>query len=526
MSMDIGIDISPLNSLVNTSSINHFQITEQSTLKKLAYHNKKTTPPTIKLSETPTHHSIEKRKQSTITYNTRQLVCAERLGVEPSECNQYGVFIARTKPVMDELKHQLNNSNPESWTPRDLSLITTLELRSKKIDVLGNHDFNGLTGLTEINLHDNQLSKFPSEITNLTQLKNLYLDENELTEIPIEIGKLQNLSRLFLSKNKITKIEPEMWNLKKLTVLSLEGNNITEISPKIGNLKNLRNLYLYQNKLTELPASIKNLTNLFVLSAYGNKLQKIPKEVAKLTNLSYLYLHDNDLSQIPSELGQLTNLIYLQLNDNKLQKLPASLEQLDYLTHFSIENNEIKQFPPEIGNIKNLTEFKIYGNPLELSTDFFKNIMSLQNPPRVYFKNLTDKETPEPTIRINGVLISLAEVITPFMKLHKKSNIQFVDLSNIDLQNPYSKNLTPEQKTFLCTCLSPKFNYSHSNDLEKKCTELQAQETTTSPKPFSTTEPSIETQKDDTHSDSTTPTPIWASSLGLIIAAYLANYDK
>ena len=102
--------------------------------------------------------------------------------------------------------------------------------------------------LTELWLHENNLTELPKEIGNLTNLTKIWLHENNLTELPKEIGNLTNLTELWLHKNNLTELPKEICNLTNLTELSLYNNNLTELPNEIGQLTNLTGLTLFGNQ--------------------------------------------------------------------------------------------------------------------------------------------------------------------------------------------------------------------------------------------------------------------------------------
>ncbi|MEM9274092.1 MAG: COR domain-containing protein [Cyanobacteria bacterium P01_F01_bin.143] len=114
-----------------------------------------------------------------------------------------------------------------------------------------------MSGLTDLNLRDNQLEILPNSIGNLFNLTKLNLWNNNLKILPESIG-----------------------NLSKLTYLSLRDNQLTNLPESIGNLSRLIKLVLWKNKLKKLPATITKAEKLKDLNIRDNPLDIPPMEVA------------------------------------------------------------------------------------------------------------------------------------------------------------------------------------------------------------------------------------------------------
>ena len=125
-----------------------------------------------------------------------------------------------------------------------------------------------LSTLTELNLHDNQISDIK----------------------PLE--SLTNLTRLVLEKNQISDIKP-LESLTKLTGILLENNKISDIKP-LESLTNLTYLFLDNNQISDIKP-LKSLTNLTHLTLSHNKINDI-KPLESLTNLNRLYLAGNPMA--------------------------------------------------------------------------------------------------------------------------------------------------------------------------------------------------------------------------------------
>lgn len=163
-----------------------------------------------------------------------------------------------------------------------------------------------MKNLEFLNLVQNFIIVFPSEICTLTSLKSLFLSDNKLTALPSEIGNLTNLE-----------------------TLDLCNNNLTSLPSEIGNLKCLKDLHVAYNELSALPSEIGNLTNLETLDLNNKDLSYLPSEIGNIKCLKTLYMANNSFNALPSEIGDLASLVYLNAASNYFESIPASIINLD-----------------------------------------------------------------------------------------------------------------------------------------------------------------------------------------------------
>jgi Leucine-rich repeat (LRR) protein len=229
------------------------------------------------------------------------------------------------------------------------------------------NDIKNLDSTIEaLDLSNQNLSKFPIEITNYTNLKVLWLYQNKITVLPDEIGRLSDLNCLYLWKNRLHNLPSGIGKLTNLSKLGLEGNFLTDLPDEIFNLTNLTQLNLLNNKLTFLSSKIEKLNKLEYL-AIGNQdsLLSVPAEIFTLKKLKYLYLFSILSDNFSKEIGNLTDLTVLNLSDNKLKSLPVEIGKLTKLTTLCIFNTEIQSIPAEIGKLTKLTKLYLVNNEIQ-----------------------------------------------------------------------------------------------------------------------------------------------------------------
>ena len=94
----------------------------------------------------------------------------------------------RTTEVRDAIVSAAGVNSADDVTETHLAAITALDLRGKGIVELKSGDFSGLTGLANLNLHDNELSSLPDDIfEGLTALTTLRLGGNTVDPMLITV---------------------------------------------------------------------------------------------------------------------------------------------------------------------------------------------------------------------------------------------------------------------------------------------------------------------------------------------------
>ena len=252
----------------------------------------------------------------------------------------------RTPQVRNAIVAAAGVRSPEDVSEAHLAAITLLDLSGKGITSLKSGDFDGLTALTTLYLHEgnssihggNSISDV-SPLQNLTSLRTLYLRDNSISDV----SPLQNLTaliKLTMGKNSVSDISP-LKNLTNLTDLYLYDNSISDISP-LENLTSLKYLILDNNSISDI-SPLENLVNLDNLYLNNNSIKNI-SPLENLTNLLTLVLKNNSISDI-LPLKNKTSLIALSLNNNSISDI-SPLENLTSLTFLYLSGNPISDYKP------------------------------------------------------------------------------------------------------------------------------------------------------------------------------------
>ncbi len=288
---------------------------------------------------------------------------------------------SRTEQVRDAIIAKLpGNTDCSAITDTDLAGVTgALALNGKSIAALKAGDFDGLTGLSKLELHYNSLNSLPAGIFDeLNSLGELNLYDNDLSSLPENVfDRLTGLTNLNLGRNRLSNLPAGVFdNLTGLTALGLHANRnlvASSLTSVFDKLAGLTALNLNASNLSSLPAGVfDGLTSLIHLHMNSNNLGSLPAGVFdkptgltfldlsrnnltgfrtgvfdKLSMLSTLNLDDNHLSSLPEDVfDKLTGLKVLLLSNNRLSRLPEDgFARLSSLAMLWLQNNELGTLP-------------------------------------------------------------------------------------------------------------------------------------------------------------------------------------
>ncbi|HKS12565.1 MAG TPA: NEL-type E3 ubiquitin ligase domain-containing protein [Pseudomonas sp.] len=174
------------------------------------------------------------------------------------------------------------------------------------------------------------LPRFASEV-DFSHIIHLTLRGMRLESLEQDwLRMFSGVSRLDLRDNQFTALPVGLEQLARLTVLRLDGNRIVldgEANTRLGALRQLRELDLGGNPVT-LPPRVDSLVHLRRLSLRSTGLQALPAQVLEHPRLEIVDLRDNLIQTLPEHLPdvQRRRLRSLVLHDNPLDS--ASAERL------------------------------------------------------------------------------------------------------------------------------------------------------------------------------------------------------
>lgn len=285
-----------------------------------------------------------------------------------------------------------NNRSRKRLTIETNPNITTLKIRVDDPQLLPK-SYKNLVSLTNLDLSENKITRFPNGARHNKKLVELILQNNELT-LKGRIKRHRYLSNLVLKGNTIEHVPPSIRKFKSLKKLSFNTNNIVSVSGKIEKLKMLEHLSFYKNKLARIPDGVYKLGNLKEIDLFyneietfqpeksqwknlnslflsHNKIMEIPESIVQLKSLEGLYAWDNRIDKLPESIGTMVDIKYIRINGNFLKVLPSSMINLTKLEELDISNNYITQLPPTIFNNQNLKIVALTNNPFDDSTRSF-----------------------------------------------------------------------------------------------------------------------------------------------------------
>ena len=238
-------------------------------------------------------------------------------------------------------------------TTEQLAGVWTLDFRDADLSIFADGDFDGLTGLTKLNLSKNWFRVGPADagvpLSVLGQLEELYIANNNLIRVGIITADFFR-------------------GLHNLRILDLERNNLKyDRSVKhlatgaFRNLTNLRTLKIGSNRLLTLPKGMfEGLSNLEVLDMFTQRYEwpdigfgTEPLEAGifeGLSNLKKLDLGYNAFgaASVDERIFEgLSSLEVLDLRHNPLTVLPQSVLSLPSTVWIRTDSDVAYPPPPE-----------------------------------------------------------------------------------------------------------------------------------------------------------------------------------
>jgi erbb2-interacting protein len=187
------------------------------------------------------------------------------------------------------------------------------------------------------------------EIGQLVALQELILDENNLCDIQ-PVGELINLLHLDIKNNQLDVFPSEITNCRMLEILDGDGNDFEILPDEIGNLKNLLRLNLNFVNLKYLPETLGFCESLEEIKIHENYVQQLPVTIGLLRKLRVLVAHDNCIQSLPNELASCCSLTHLNLANNQLTRLPDNIGHLKQIKSLNLIGNFLMYLPLSLGN--------------------------------------------------------------------------------------------------------------------------------------------------------------------------------
>ena len=243
----------------------------------------------------------------------------------------------------------------------DLTNLTTLDLSANQIEHWSSIIFENLTALTTLNLkqalgHGTLLTE--DTFATLAALTTLDLSENRgALSLSLQwrlfsnLTDLTNLNLRHCFERSTILRENFFEGLTALTTLDLSMNSLSHLPEGIfDDLTALTTLDLNQNRFFELPAGIFDQLTALTTLRLGSQIELTFRDVSifdELTALTTLELYDNRLTSLNAALfTQTTALTSLNLHSNQLSTLPENIfSSLSALTTLDLTDNKFETLP-------------------------------------------------------------------------------------------------------------------------------------------------------------------------------------
>ena len=293
-------------------------------------------------------------------------------------------------------------------------------------------------GLESIDLHGNRLLEVPMGFRRLSLVTTLNLSSNRLQNESLGVlSQMTALRDLRLSKNQLSGcLDAGLASLESLEILDVQSNEITALPANFENMSRLRILNLNDNKLEKLHFGTLTKIPLTELSVRKNKLSGvlIQEFVEALPHLQTLDVSANQLTHVVPEgssihlpvahavslsvnrlrclpdMASWSNLLTLAVDENQITSIPDSFTGLQKLRNADFSGNDIRTVPPEIARMENLTMIRLSGNPMRdrklvsATTEELKEVLAARLEPPPPYQEPADQAT------VVSLMSSLPEV--------------------------------------------------------------------------------------------------------------------
>ncbi|XP_055507215.1 protein flightless-1 homolog [Leucoraja erinacea] len=250
----------------------------------------------------------------------------------------------------------------------NLTDLLYLDLSENKLESLP-PQMRRLVHLQTLILNNNPLMHAQMrQLPAMTALQTLHLRNTQRTQsnLPTSLEALSGLLDVDLSCNDLSRVPECLYTLSSLRRLNLSTNQISELSLCIDQWTQLDTLNLSRNQLTSLPSAICKLTKIKKLYLNSNKLDfdGIPSGIGKLANLEEFMAANNNLELVPESLCRCAKLKKLILTKNRLVTLPEAIHFLGDIQILDVRENPNLIMPPK---------------PVDQTAEFYNIDFSLQN---------------------------------------------------------------------------------------------------------------------------------------------------
>ncbi|XP_045582047.2 leucine-rich repeat-containing protein 40 [Procambarus clarkii] len=328
--------------------------------------------------------------------------------------------------------------------------LKELHLGNNFIKELDAEQLGYLTGISVLDVRDNQIDDLPDQITLLQGLERLDITNNNLSTLPYHIGLLPHLKSMPLEGNPMRLIRrdivqrgtvqllkylrsrvsapintfpgfensaadsnlllenrsiPDKYQMRNTQTLAYneKASDIPDVLFENASEARVRTVDLGKNQLTQVPDKLVMLSQHVSEIMLGmNKLTSLPSWIGNFQHLQFLDLQANQLRDLPTDLAELLYLREINLTANRFDQLPACLYEMAQLEILCAADNQINALYVEgLSKLKRLATLDLHNNNIDFVPPLLGNMTQLKslqlhgNPFRVPRRAILDKGTNE-----------------------------------------------------------------------------------------------------------------------------------
>ncbi|CAK7270374.1 hypothetical protein SEPCBS119000_004056 [Sporothrix epigloea] len=248
--------------------------------------------------------------------------------------------------------------------------LDTLDLHGNKLIKLP-MGLRRLLVLTSLNLSQNQLKNDALDvISQIVSLRELKLGGNQLNgQLSASFVSLANLEIADLHGNNISALPLDLSSMSKLRILNISENKFESLAFEPLSKLPLIELHVRKNKLSGvlIEDAVPAMPNLQILDASSNQITHIVStdrtDALAMPSLQQLLVSMNRLQVLP-DLESWSALMTIVCAENNIKAIPDGFTGLRHVRHADFASNDIRTIPSEIGRMDSLAMLRLSANPL------------------------------------------------------------------------------------------------------------------------------------------------------------------
>lgn len=154
--------------------------------------------------------------------------------------------------------------------------ISVVDLSKNKLSKLPEGLINLSSLIAELNMNANMMTEIQPFVSQFDHIKYLNLSCNKLSSLPEEVGLMVTMREININNNQFTKFPKCIYELVHLEIILANSCKIEEIDASesgLGALKRLATLDLSNNNIKSVPPILGNMTQITTLLLHGNSFR-------------------------------------------------------------------------------------------------------------------------------------------------------------------------------------------------------------------------------------------------------------